>query len=401
MKTRFLILCLVFFLMSCTEDEVIENVLTEIEVDEAYYYSREVVWAFASTPSGDLLSSEQLKNASTTILKSSSDVTEFDLTVLVFDDGATSDRFLVATYSYIPVKSIVRFAQAEPAPWASLQSQGKVSIDVRGQNVNSSSIVVSARKSLLSETLPTSDGGIRNSFNLLSNSDDFLVSGYRNSTEPVFKWITGVAPGQTINVDMVELMSFSRTIDILMPDQTFLGLTGSNGGMLSIALASTYRASGGTMKVGILDGFESYSMVLAKTYPKGGVDYFKSSPLPNFAPKPFPELNFSVTDSKITNFQFSISSSPSYGEYTWSFTNSNKYLGWVVFAPETKFPKLQNVASAIREKYPEFDFASLSHFRSMVTYRHDDFGYLDLIKERTESIRKPTQEYTFRYFNFQ
>jgi hypothetical protein len=122
--------------MSCTEDEVIENVLTEIEVDEAYYYSREVVWAFASTPSGDLLSSEQLKNASTTILKSSSDVTEFDLTVLVFDDGATSDRFLVATYSYIPVKSIVRFAQAEPAPWASLQSQGKVSIDVRGPPEN-------------------------------------------------------------------------------------------------------------------------------------------------------------------------------------------------------------------------------------------------------------------------
>ncbi len=402
MTIRILLFCIFFVLFSCTEDAITENMLVEIKIDESYFPSIVTAWAFASDQSGEILSSAQLTNGSTIILKSSSDVSELSLSVFTINNKADGiqEGYSAITYSNIPVKSQIRFSPATNDGWGSLPTLGTANIDIMGENLVSYNLFLSSRNSVFIGINTPINGGIRFPVSLRSNPENIFISGYRNF-EPVFKWVNGVSPNQTVSVDVKDLMPFSKTTEIDVDAQTYFSLWGTNAGSAPIFISTTNRFASGKIKFGILDGFDTYTFHLYRSFNRGSFTHFKTSPLANFSPKTFPNLELSVTDSKVNSFQFSLSAIPTYTEHYWSIRYSaEKSMNWVVIAPETKFPKLEMVASAVRDKYPGFDIAALLHIRSMAIFRLDDFSYSDYIKQRTEAIHKPAQEYMYRNFDF-
>lgn len=392
----------IFFIIACNEKDEAKKILAELKVD-ARYTNTSSYWAFLSAPSGELLASDQLFPGSSVIFETTSSIDYFNVTILTYAPKGASpiDYYSAITYSELSVGSTVNVTMGDIPSFFTAPSIGVANVDIIGnEDVLSYGFFLTSKHMLTGVTNSQIPGGVRYACGVKVNPTEIFVSGYRGGIDPVYKSINNVIPGLTSTVNLSEFIPFSQIVEVSVPELTWVSAVGLNPNAAGIILSSRFQNTSGIVKLGILGGFDSYEFMTSRFLSNGRFIHLKTSTVPMFSPKPLVDPAFSIENPIVNEFKFSISATPDYASHSWGSSIANRnVVFWNVIAPRTSFPRINEVAMAIKEKYPEFDSFVLKHNRSSFFFRHDGSTYADYIKSHAEFFNKPNQEYTVREYS--
>jgi hypothetical protein len=361
-------------------------------------------WVIATDDAGEVLDAQPLAAGETVGLGAPNPPTSFNLTVYHFRESSGGGPMIhgFATYSGIANGAGIIFDL--PQEVSSPPVIGETTINLENcppDTYFSVSDGFSFREGYAFESSASTTLELRQGYT------EILVSSRTAIDAPAFGWIENVVSSGAYSFDMNELEPFPHTVSVSHTGLMQVVLMGHEAGRPGQGFAmsgESFDATGGAVevvKLGYLDGFDSYSLDMAMTIDQP--TFYLFTMYSNLGSDPpsavtFPNNTLEISDPSIQSFGFTYSSPFTYRVHGWGKNAGTHVLSWDVYSGSDLTPAITELPAALVARYPYLSLDNLVHQRSQFYKYVDGYSYATFLNEVFGQQGSATHEYYLDHF---
>ncbi len=302
-------------------DEIQSHLTINVGPDYTPRSEFDTGYFFISDDLGNVLDVKPIEAGKELKLVTSKLLNRVNLTLCRLSKSPSQESHVLSTFLSLPTNS-------EPINFKATDFQfsnpiGSAKITVTNFSGSASSVVISNGQDWYLNrnehaTSMVADGSqLVTEIKLFENNSEIIICSLKGS-EPVYRRLTGVKPGENISVDHNDFLTYSNRIGLNLTTPSSSSIMGFKQGNLKRGHWVFSRSNALSLPfLGYLDGFDNYLTNLSFGIPNGSVIYSKLGSLPTSIDLTAPTLNISSKD--INNFEFKYSHGYSYRVSIWRY----------------------------------------------------------------------------------
>jgi len=208
--------------------------------------------------------------------------------------------------------------------------------------------------------------------NIYQDPTDVLITSYRDG-ERVYTWAQ-VSPGEEVILDLQNFKLYENVLAIPNPGSVLSSTTGLNndGSRFSLGNISSHSFQDPST-IGYIDGFDYYFTRLCIS--KNDRDFCHVKLGEKVESLDFPDYSGTVTDNRITSFQYSESEPYSWGVGYWYLIGHD--FTWTIHGSENSQLKINSIPREVAKNIPNLKLTDLNFLRFILYERLDGITFQD------------------------
>jgi len=374
-----LLLCLL--VISCNDSEPERLMIMTVEVAADAITNGEQRWICITDEVGNILDEQQLVNGKSFEMTSAFVPEYVDVTFYSLFP-ANLPRHIVSTYKDIQTKKHILLKPGENSPEISapvplgqatyvihnFPAMWETELDIYEAVTFSTGTFYS--------TAYVSTGVENNTYravrNIYQDPTDVLISSYRDG-ERVYTWAQ-VSPGEEVILDLQNFKLYENVLAIPNPGSVLSSTTGMNndGSRFSLGNISSHSFQD-PPTIGYIDGFDNYVTRLCIW--KNDRDFCHVKLGEKVESLDFPDYSGTVTDNRITSFQYSESEPYSWGVGYWYLIGHD--FTWTIHGSENSQLKINSIPREVAKNIPNLKLTDFNFLRFIFYERLDGITFQD------------------------
>ena len=233
---------------------------------------------------------------------------------------------------------------------------------------------------------------------IIKDSDTLIITNALKDNDPRYLRISGVSPGQSYEFDFFEdFVPYDKIVNYQIQDEGDLYYTFVAGIQSNDIHYLTFRYKTHETKftqLGYINGFDFYNSTIKSKNYKGFsvVSFFKRGEPIDPNEIQFPQNDFQILNSSISNFSYEASEELVYRKSEWNKPSDRTYLT-IYEKTSGSFKQLSSVPFEINDLYPYVKLSDLQYRQSEFFDVVENYSYEEFIKEKFRDSELETKRH--------